>query len=1150
MVEKLIEKLKQAGVDVQQFNVLPVNSDEGRKILNELTNMSVNYTFKDKERTGIKKDSVTAPEKSNESKSNGTVVTESDANIQKILQNLEKHYQKSSNYAKGFISDVARSLSFERHGQSQYRNFILPNGQMLSVRLSKHNAKVSNFDIRGEEYGLSIIISPNRNKGLNNDGKAHITEWYYSKQQLESVKSGKPLADIVKALRNALQTGVYVDTTGLGVSQEVNAEKMFMQMVVEQNKPFYSNAEKAVKDIRQDKAAPAQWLAMLTNKGGIKAGEDKWLGLSGWLKDSTEKSLTKGQILDYINSHRINLHEDYYAEFKHMQTFKDMNDEFVQRINAAQEAWKEAGKAAKREVESFTASMQNKYGDEGWTKMTEEEWETINKLIENRNKFDKKCYNLHDRAFKEMMDKYGSDFNEAFFYDNDELLIIDNNLAAQRFLGERPIEEDRVGWTTEGLDKYNELAFWVEDIEKWEENDTIHFGGSGEGRCIGWVRFGETNTPVALTAEEVERNIADMPKADAWTKVDGSNFVRGHDVYYPPGHTNRYQATDIISHYKEKGVYVFSPYRGKETICGTLEEAVDIYNRKHADKVKSVRTLVIDEIQSKRHQEGREKGYKKTEKEILDQHPELRYWINKRDEAERHLNDIRRTIGDRFIIDNQWTDDERGEWAKWRNEARYAEKGRINYLKDFPEIMKMNKGVPNAPFEKNWHELAMKRMLRYAAENGFDKVAWTTGQQQIDRYDISRVVNSIDVYTDPHPAADDRAAWKKVTCHTNQGPINMNVNKEGRIVNDVRMGNTNLYNKSLDEVLGKDYSKAIMELPNGNQTIDTGAFKIGGKGMKAFYDRILPDFMNRYGKQWGVSVQPFELPHLSYETTLDDGDIVKQKCVMHSVDITPEMKASVMQGQPMFMRDKQGELYGFTMGDTVYLTPKGMRPETIVHEYTHLWAMAMMNGNPEGWQSVKDLLKDTALWDEVRQDPLYSDIRDNEDYVASEALARISGRENAAKINAITEKTAMQDKLRGKDTAPGVILNRLRKAVGQFWSWVGKHMFDIKQFNSVGEVTDRVLHDLLQGTRLETGKVMGRPQDATNSRATDVTVYLGKLGVPHIRCKIDGVQQMGRPMTKEDFERWVENRETDRLVDKYFKQELDNTQHLSKNWKR
>ena len=87
---------------------------------------------------------------------------------------------------------------------------------------------------------------------------------------------------------------------------------------------FYSNAEHAVHAIAQDKATPTQWLAMLTKAGGIKAGEDRWLGLSDWLKVSTEKTLTKEikgelnsdvhvgeQQTDYINNgdnHTVKVH--------------------------------------------------------------------------------------------------------------------------------------------------------------------------------------------------------------------------------------------------------------------------------------------------------------------------------------------------------------------------------------------------------------------------------------------------------------------------------------------------------------------------------------------------------------------------------------------------------------------------------------------------------------------------------------------------------------------------------------------------------------------------------------------------------------------------------------------------------------------------
>ena len=45
-----------------------------------------------------------------------------------------------------------------------------------------------------------------------------------------------------------------------------------------------------------------------------------------------------------------------------------------------------------------------------------------------------------------------------------------------------------------------------------------------------------------------------------------------------------------------------------------------------------------------------------------------------------------------------------------------------------------DQSVPDAPFKKSWPELALKHAVRYAAENGFDRVAWTTGEQQFQRY--------------------------------------------------------------------------------------------------------------------------------------------------------------------------------------------------------------------------------------------------------------------------------------------------------------------------------------------------------------------------------------------------------------------------------
>jgi hypothetical protein len=50
--------------------------------------------------------------------------------------------------------------------------------------------------------------------------------------------------------------------------------------------------------------------------------------------------------------------------------------------------------------------------------------------------------------------------------------------------------------------------------------------------------------------------------------------------------------------------------------------------------------------------------------------------------------------------------------------------------------------------------------------------------------------------------------------------------------------------------------------------------------MKGFYDKIIPDYANKYGKKWGSKVS---------DDKLSTGEIV------HSMDITPAMRKSVME---------------------------------------------------------------------------------------------------------------------------------------------------------------------------------------------------------------------------------------------------------------
>ena len=51
--------------------------------------------------------------------------------------------------------------------------------------------------------------------------------------------------------------------------------------------------------------------------------------------------------------------------------------------------------------------------------------------------------------------------------------------------------------------------------------------------------------------------------------------------------------------------------------------------------------------------------------------------------------------------------------------------------------------VPDAPFKTTWPELSLKRMIRYAAENGYDRITWDTGETSAERYDLSKHIDRI-----------------------------------------------------------------------------------------------------------------------------------------------------------------------------------------------------------------------------------------------------------------------------------------------------------------------------------------------------------------------------------------------------------------------
>ena len=337
----------------------------------------------------------------------------------------------------------------------------------------------------------------------------------------------------------------------------------------------------------------------------------------------------------------------------------------------------------------------------------------------------------------------------------------------------------------------------------------------------------------------------------------------------------------------------------------------------------------------------------------------------------------------------------------------------------------------------------MKRMLRLAAEEGYDKLAWTTGSQQAQRYNIGDAVDSID-----KNESNDIDEQHFTINWRSGGNLNLTTDNEGNITHSLA---EDFRNKTLADVVGKELANKLLSA-NENTSLDGKELVIGGEGMKGFYDKMLVSFMNKYGKKWGVKVGEVTMPNLEegYQT-------------MHSIDITPEMKKDVMEGLVMFFRTSDGKVYGFTKDGKIYVDTSIATSETPIHEYMHLWAEALRSANIEAWKHLtEELKKDKDTWNYVKN--LYPELEGDD--LIEEVFAHFSGKRGAERLRA--EQKRMTDEAKGKRGIAKVakIFDNIRKALSKFWN-AARKLFagnneDLEKL-SIEDLADMATNDMLNG---------------------------------------------------------------------------------------
>jgi len=248
------------------------------------------------------------------------------------------------------------------------------------------------------------------------------------------------------------------------------------------------------------------------------------------------------------------------------------------------------------------------------------------------------------------------------------------------------------------------------------------------------------------------------------------------------------------------------------------------------------KTLFVEEIQSDWHQAGRKKGYATPISE--ERKMEIRLELDKlRDMNSYAMNqrDAAKAEGLSTINEDMRLAEIKRQDMELRNELS-------------------PKGVPDAPYKKNWHELMMKQIFNEAVKGNYDAIAFTTGKQQAARYNLSKQVDSLELL--PSLSSDDIK------------PLRLKAYKDGNPVIS-----RDIDESELPDLIGKEAAKKLLEQPMGkmrDRTLSGVEMDVGGEPMKKFYDEIIPNFVNKYGKKYGIGVKK---ENLSYKGVPSADDV-------------------------------------------------------------------------------------------------------------------------------------------------------------------------------------------------------------------------------------------------------------------------------------
>ena len=158
-----------------------------------------------------------------------------------------------------------------------------------------------------------------------------------------------------------------------------------------------------------------------------------------------------------------------------------------------------------------------------------------------------------------------------------------------------------------------------------------------------------------------------------------------------------------------------------------------------------------------------------------------------------------------------------------------------------------------------WTNLALKRMIRWASDEGFDSIAWVTGKQSADRYNVSKYVDNI--YWNPETtrltaiekggggsinalAIDELVPEEKLADYIGKEPAN-------KLLKSQKTDRDEILQKWQDGLITNTEKDFMIE----SHSLEGADMNIGGEYHQFIYDKVLTEQAKKIGKKHGAKVE-------------------------------------------------------------------------------------------------------------------------------------------------------------------------------------------------------------------------------------------------------------------------------------------------------